>query len=531
MGVRYFNIPHFSDYLISFDGKLISGKNFKNIIYEKYSKKSGFIYRIYDDEGKQFRISINELLMMTFYGITNLPIYEKVHIDKSDYDMIHISNLYYDNSSFINIDNKNINVFYIMDMEYRVIPNTDNNLFINKDGGVYNFFINKFVKKTYAKKTPYPRINISYNKDKVFQKNIHRVLGEIFLPDFKKELYVNHKDAKMYNSFVSNLEMVTPQENVIHASTKGLIGRAYNDEEIHKLCKLLENENDLQIIQKEMEWEKLDIKTIYRLIYRICNKEHWKHISSLYDLSKYQPVDTTPRKYNEEDIHKVCQLLQDTNKPNTEISDITGIPGYTVQGIRIGKQWKHISIQYNINYKQLHFKLPEEKLHKICKLLEEGKTNVEISKITKVHPSVISPIRNNKLKKSKDIIANYNIPKNERYFFTEEQVRTICEMIINGKSNDAIANIVEPDKYRVDQNIADIRKGRTYTHISKEYGLPNEKFYISPNDRHYVSEELKQKIFDAIRNNPGMTRVKLGELVGVHSHTIKQYSKKLDNLK
>ena len=51
----------------------------------------------------------------------------------------------------------------------------------------------------------------------------HRIIAEQFLLDFSDDLLVNHIDGIKHNNEVSNLEMVTCQENVIHAWKTGLI--------------------------------------------------------------------------------------------------------------------------------------------------------------------------------------------------------------------------------------------------------------------------------------------------------------------
>lgn len=53
----------------------------------------------------------------------------------------------------------------------------------------------------------------------------HRLVAQAFLPDWKPELLVNHKDGVKDNNTVPNLEMVTAKGNVAHAIASGLRGK------------------------------------------------------------------------------------------------------------------------------------------------------------------------------------------------------------------------------------------------------------------------------------------------------------------
>jgi hypothetical protein len=46
---------------------------------------------------------------------------------------------------------------------------------------------------------------------------IHREVARAFLPDYRDDMVVNHKDGNTHNNHVDNLEVVTQKENVFHS--------------------------------------------------------------------------------------------------------------------------------------------------------------------------------------------------------------------------------------------------------------------------------------------------------------------------
>ena len=63
---------------------------------------------------------------------------------------------------------------------------------------------------------------VGLHKDKV-QKTfrIHSLVAKIFLPDFEEGLDIDHIDRNRLNNTISNLRMVTRQENMFNTNAKG----------------------------------------------------------------------------------------------------------------------------------------------------------------------------------------------------------------------------------------------------------------------------------------------------------------------
>ena len=55
--------------------------------------------------------------------------------------------------------------------------------------------------------------------------SVHRLVAEAFIPKVKGKDIINHIDNNRINNIVSNLEWVTPKENVHHAMKQGRMRR------------------------------------------------------------------------------------------------------------------------------------------------------------------------------------------------------------------------------------------------------------------------------------------------------------------
>lgn len=72
-------------------------------------------------------------------------------------------------------------------------------------------------------KDGYKLVGLSNGKkgDKTFFA-VHRLVAEAFIDNPDNKSQVNHKDGNKSNNHISNLEWVTPQENMIHSFKTGL---------------------------------------------------------------------------------------------------------------------------------------------------------------------------------------------------------------------------------------------------------------------------------------------------------------------
>lgn len=128
----------------------------------------------------------------------------------------------------------------------------------------------------------YKRITVCKN-NRVKRFAVHRLVALLFIPNPDNLPTVNHKDGNKLNNCKSNLEWMTQRENQDHAIKNNL-----------------------------------------------CPKGS----------------DNKNSKWKEEQIHKVCSLIQKRLTRST-ILKMTGITKASFDDIRSRKSWKHISRDYN----------------------------------------------------------------------------------------------------------------------------------------------------------------------------------------
>ena len=184
----------------------------------------------------------------------------------------------------------------------------------------------------------YRKVRLSIN-GKIYNRTIHRMVAETFIPNPKNKKEVNHKDGNKSNNNVSNLEWTTRKENAIHAYDHGLfgIGESFSASDIsnsqcEKICKLLENTDYSTVKISKM------VNCSKKIVRDILHKYTWKHISDKYDFSKRK----IQKKINKETATEICKLLITNKYSSKEISEIIGCKIHIVKDIKRGKTWTEL---------------------------------------------------------------------------------------------------------------------------------------------------------------------------------------------
>ena len=111
-------------------------------------------------------------------------------------------------------------------------------------------------------------------------------------------------------------------------------------------------------------------------------------------------ADSPVAKYTNEQIHHLCQLLEERKKTYDEISALTGVPKGVISNIRGGRRWLSISAQYDISAPNIigenhhNSRYTSAQVSKVCELIQSGGyTYEEITNLTGVTKAGIASIK------------------------------------------------------------------------------------------------------------------------------------------
>ena len=106
------------------------------------------------------------------------------------------------------------------DVEWREIPGFEGRYNCSDNGDIYSL-VSGIILSATENNHGYMQVSLHKN-GKQNQLIVHRIIAMVFLGECPIGLQVNHRDGDKANNCVSNLEYVTPAENIAHATRSGL---------------------------------------------------------------------------------------------------------------------------------------------------------------------------------------------------------------------------------------------------------------------------------------------------------------------
>lgn len=158
-------------------------------------------------------------------------------------------------------------------------------------------------------------------------------------------------------------------------------------------------------------------------------------------------------------VKMICQGIMNGEK-SKNLAKKYGVKPQAISCIKSGKTWRHITKNLDKDIKNPM--ITASKCEEVCRLLEQGKTHLEIFKLTGVSTDRVRKIGQNKTYAK--IIKKYNI-RDIRPTLKEPQVIEICQWINKGKSTMELMDMYNVSK----RTINDIKNGKNFSHIAKKH--------------------------------------------------------------
>lgn len=193
--VMYKEIPELNIYVTS-DGR-VWNKITESFIYSEYGS--------YTFKNKCY--NIRDLLGKCF--VDNFNNYKYLIPLDGDYNNISLGNLKYQETMFE----------HLLEENEKCVNMEGTNYYISSYGKVFSDLNKQYKKmKTHFTKKGYEVITLEalFRKGKKRNNRVNRLVAEYFLEGFSEEKEVNHIDRNILNNKVTNLEIVTGDENIVH---------------------------------------------------------------------------------------------------------------------------------------------------------------------------------------------------------------------------------------------------------------------------------------------------------------------------
>jgi len=123
--------------------------------------------------------------------------------------------------------------------------------------------------------------------------NVHRLVADHFVPNPEGKPQVNHKNGDKLNNHSTNLEWVTPNENMQHAYDTGLRWMLQGPKSAKRIKQLSESGDTIRIWNGSRE--AVENGYTKAKIYQACGQGHkykgcyWQYTDDYYDYSNNRP--------------------------------------------------------------------------------------------------------------------------------------------------------------------------------------------------------------------------------------------------
>lgn len=247
----------------------------------------------------------------------------------------------------------------------------------------------------YENSSGYLQWTFYLNNGKTVSKLVHRLVAQIFVNNPNPDEYneVDHINANKHDNRDSNLRWCNNILNTQYAKKMGLFKNpSGEDSSVHKytkkqIKKVIEMLKTGKYTKKEISKETGVHK---HTITDIAYKKIWKQEVSMDDILSFVRMD---RKFSDDQILNVIEMLESGNYTVKKISDTTGVTKSVIRDIAKHKIYKNLTEGLELKFKSLSKRASKEQILKAIKMLEMKKyTRKEISEKTDLSKSVVEKL-------------------------------------------------------------------------------------------------------------------------------------------
>lgn len=216
-------------------------------------------------------------------------------------------------------------------MQYFPVFITSNNL-VYPDGRIWSIKRNKFLKHT---KDKHGYIFIGNHLTKIVggSGSLHRILAHCFLGGIPSGMVIDHLDGDKENNELTNLEIVTPAENIRRAYEKGFAKGKPGEE--NSMAKLTDKDVELMCSHLLNGWDNEKIAKIFNVHPRYVSLiRHGKRWKKFYNFYGPFPESMKPHKYAK--LYIEYLKIKDTHI-NKDIAKLLKVDPSTISRWRSGE--------------------------------------------------------------------------------------------------------------------------------------------------------------------------------------------------
>lgn len=326
---KFIDLPDYNNYSISNKGYIFDKEN--NVLIPQIIKNNTLIVVL---NGIEHRL--DQLILNIYVGELDGNI---IYRD-NNYKNCEVTNLSYD----INISLSNDD-FIINEKIFKPIPGFSNYA-ISDDGLIYSKLRKVLIRKTFNQNNYVVATIIDDNGYRA-PRRIHRLVYMTYIGPIPVDMILDHKDGKKYNNRSTNLEAVYQHENIKRAFDIGLIDRRWEIDDIHKICKMLEENIPSKKILKSIQLSgHKNYRDLTMLIHNLINQKQHCQISKGYNIKNYNSALNKKDRVLSES--KVIEIWNNLGRQT--IKDLSlqyNVSTSTISKIRDGKTWKKVTKSIN----------------------------------------------------------------------------------------------------------------------------------------------------------------------------------------